>query len=105
MHLVGRHNNSTVLIALFTFWVSSPFVANGWLWFTIVRSSVLARVPYFSSMLAVSFGSLVTYGFVALGARMAKPAFPFLIIPMISWVLVGFAIATLPSRKRKHEGA
>ena len=28
MHLVGRHNDSTVLAALFTVWVSSPFVAS-----------------------------------------------------------------------------
>jgi hypothetical protein len=105
MYLVGRHNNSIVLIALFSFWVSSPFVANVWVWFTIIRTSGLARATYFSAMLAISLGSLVIYGYVALGAPMAKPAFPFLIIPLASWVVVVLVTASLLSRKRKHESA
>ena len=105
MHLVGRHNNSIILIALFSFWVSSPFIANAWVWFRILHPSVLARAPYYSSMIAVSLGSLVVYGFVALGARMTRPAFPFLIIPLVSWIVVVLIAASLLSKKRKYEGA
>jgi hypothetical protein len=105
MHLVGRHNDSTLLVALFTIWVSSPFLANAGLWFAIVRSSLLAKGPYFSAILMVALGSTVVYGFAALGARMAKPAFPFLVTPLVSWIVVGLATASLISKTRKHGGS
>ena len=99
-HLVGRHNNSIVLAVFFSVWVASPFVGNAWVWFTIARSSVLAWSWYYSSMLAVSLGSLVIYGLVALGARMAKPGFPFLITPLVSWIVVALVTASLLSKIR-----
>jgi len=105
MHLVGRHNDSTVLAALFTVWVSSPFVASAGLWFAIVRSPWLASAAYYSSILATSLVSVLVYGFSVLGTRTAKPAFPFLVTPLASWVVVAFLTASVLSRKRKHEGA
>jgi cellulose synthase/poly-beta-1,6-N-acetylglucosamine synthase-like glycosyltransferase len=105
MYLVGRHNSSIVLVAFFAFWVSSPFVANVWMWFRVARTTAIARAPFYLSMLAVSLGSLVIYGFVALGPAIAKPAFPFLIIPLISWIVAAFLTAMMHSKSRKHEGA
>ena len=105
MHLVGRHNNSAVLMTLFTFWVSSPFVANAWLWFAVVRSSLLSKAPFFSVILALSLGSLLVYGFVARGARLTKPAFPFLITPLVSWIVIGLVTASVLAKKGRHDGA
>ena len=105
MHSVGRHNTSAVLVTLFTVWVSLPFVASAWLWWAIVRSSLVAKAAYYSLIVAISLGSLAVYGFVVLGSRMAKPAFPFLVTPLVSWIVVAFLTASVVSKKRKHEGA
>lgn len=105
MHHVGRHNHSIVLVMLFWLWVSSAFGANLWVWFSVGRDSHPAKAPYHLAISAVSLGSLGIYGFVAFGPPMSKPAFPFLIIPLVSWIIAALLTATLLARGRKNEGA
>lgn len=103
MYIVGRHNNSVVLIALFAVWVSSPFVANTWMYMAFHRAPAPARVIFYATALAISLGSLAVYGDVALGAPRVKPALPFLIVPLASWFVVALVAVTQLSRKRKGE--
>jgi hypothetical protein len=105
MYIVGRHNNSLVLIALFTVWVSSPFVAITWMYVAFHRASAPAQVIFYWTALANSLGSLAIYGDVALGAPRVKPALPFLIVPLASWLVVALVAATQLSRNRKEEDA
>src|SRR2546421_1965012 len=91
MFHVGSRQRSLLLIALFTFWVASPFV--GLLSAAIVstRWPSPTRVTLYSAMLVITIGSLAIYGRVAFGAPMAKPASMFLIVPLASWVVIAMA--------------
>lgn len=93
----GRHNQSVLLIMLFTGWVSSPFLAllityfsNHW------PDSRL--VPLYVLMIFISIGSLIVYSGV-FGIHGPHPAFVFMIIPLISWILIG--ILLLGASKKK----
>ena len=101
MFHVGRHNKSRLLMTLFALWVFSPFavlllsetVSKGW--------STLTRAMLHTVMLVLTFGSLATYGFVALGPPRAQPAFAFIVFPPASWLLIATVVpaAALISRK------
>jgi hypothetical protein len=84
----GRHQNSKILIILFTIWVLSPFVAlvlanglsKGW--------PVRARVTLYSVTVVLALGSLATYGYRAWRPPKAQAAFVFIVIPLASWLLI-----------------
>lgn len=91
----GKNNNSVLLIALFIAWVLSPFIglffsvkiAKQW---SLTKQKILNWL-----MLIIAVVSVVCYsGIIFIGA---KPAFKFLIVPFISWVLM--LIIILPARK------
>jgi hypothetical protein len=91
MLFTGRHNESVLLLTLFAGWVLSPFMA-----FLVVNViskhwSDLARVTLYCLMLAITLGSLVGYSGV-LSPPGAKPAFVFLVVPLISWLLMAIVI-------------
>jgi hypothetical protein len=69
------------LILMFAVWVLSPFVA---LLVLSARSWVSPSV-----MLLVPLVSLLIYGLVALRLSLPKPAAPFLLVPLGSWILIG----------------
>jgi hypothetical protein len=87
MFNAGHKQNSIILITLFTIWVLSPFVglliANK----IIKRWTVRTRVTLYWLMLVLTLGSLICYS-GAFGQLGAKPAFKFLVIPLISWLLI-----------------
>ena len=93
----GRHNNSVLLMLLFAGRVLLPFLglllAN--------RSSRRWQPPrprnLFILMLVISTGSLISYSGILIPAG-TKPAFIFLVVPLISWLLI--AIITLPAISR-----
>jgi len=91
MFNAGRNQKSFFLIACFTIWVLSPFIAL----LTIViskRWSISARMTFFLLILFITVGSLVSYsGSLNLfGAK--PPAFKFLIVPLVSWLIIVTAI-------------
>ena len=88
---LGRRNESIILLGLFSIWVLSPFL--GLLLGIVVskRWSELTRVMLYYLMLFLAFGSLIIYVGVALNPP-AKLAFPFLVVPLGSWLLMAFAI-------------
>ena len=96
MSHAGRHNKSVILILLFAGWVSSPFLA--------------LLISYFSNfwpdshrvhlyiLMIITIGSLIVYS-GAFGIHGPHPAFVFMIIPLISWLLIG--ILMLAAFKKK----
>ena len=87
----GRRNESVLLLVLFAGWVLSPFmgllVANMF----SKHWSVLARLTLYWLMLVITGGSLLGYSGV-LSPPGAKPAFIFLAVPLISWLLMAIVI-------------
>jgi hypothetical protein len=100
--MVGRHNESRVLVGLFTVWVLAPFIALGLADRSSRRWSAPTRMALYGVMLILALGSLLIYGTVALGPLRPKPAAVFLIVPLGSWLLalVVVPLVALVSRRR-----
>jgi len=101
MFKAGSHQKSILLIALFTGWVLSPFVA---LWvankITSVRSVITEQLLY-GLMFGLTIVSLIAYsGLVAVPNT--KPAFIYLAFPFVSWL--AFLIIFLIAKRRKPMG-
>ena len=88
-------------------WVLSPFVA-------LVFASAVSkpwrastRATLYTVMLVLTLGSLAVYGDVAFGPARATPAFAFLIVPLVSWLLIAIALpaAAFISRRLSRQGA
>ncbi len=106
MFNAGRNQNSILLIALFTIWVLSPFIAL--LVTNAISKSwpILTRRTLYFLMLFITLGSLVSYS-GALSPPGTKPAFVFLVVPLISWLLMAIVIpitASLSRRQQKING-
>ena len=103
MFYAGRNQNSVILIALFTTWVLSPFVglliANK----TSKRWTVLPRVTLYLLMIVLTLGSLISYS-GAFSPPGTKPAFKFLVFPLISWLLIGTVIPMARRLLHKNNG-
>jgi hypothetical protein len=92
----GRNNNSFILRILFVIWVLSPFVAFVFIDAISKQWSWISRRYLYWLMLIVSIGSFPIYSGVW-GTIATKPAFIFLIIPLISWLLI---VIIIPIVKR-----
>jgi hypothetical protein len=93
----GRHNKSVLLILLFTGWVSSPFLAilityfsNHWL--------DSRRIYLYVLMIFMAIVSLIAYS-GAFGIHGPHPAFVFMVIPFISWGMIGFLWLVVSKKK------
>jgi len=101
MLYVGRRKDSSrLLMALFTIWVLSPFVALGLVNIVSKGWSVITRATLYSVMLVLTLGSLGIYGDVALGPVTTKTTSIFVVVPPASWLLIAVvvSIAALISR-------
>jgi hypothetical protein len=92
--VAGHRNPSRFLIFLFVFWVLFPFVALLFATFISKSWSVPARGALYSVMLFLALASLAIYGRVASGPPRAKPAFVFLVVPPLSFLLTIVAVST-----------
>jgi hypothetical protein len=101
----GQNNKSILLILLFIGWVLSPFI-------TLIvtnriseRWPVLFRTILYSLTVIVTLGSFVAYGGI-LHPQGTKPAFVFLVVPLLWWLLIGifFLMLFLSSRKGSQRG-
>ena len=97
MFNAGRNQKSILLIILFTGWVLSPFIglvvahviSKHWL--------VKTRITLYFLMIFITLASLIGYS-GTLNVPGTKPAFKFLIVPLISWVLI---LIIVPIRRKK----
>jgi len=85
MFIAGHSNKSMVLMSLFTLWVVSPYAAL----FIINRKSRVTVRHYLTITISVCSVIFYTVGYLYPGKT---PAFVFLLIPLISWLLIGSAI-------------
>ena len=97
----GGNNRSILLVALFVIWVFSPFMALLVVNIASKRWSNSARVAFLVLVIILTFGALAGYsGILTLPGT--KPAFIFLIIPLISWLLI--IIVIFLSRRLSRRG-
>jgi len=95
----GRNNNSVVLLLLFVGWVVSPFIALLLVNIVAKRWSLLERLSLYGLMLLVTLGSVIMYSGLW-GPAGAKPAFVFLVVPLLSWLAMGIAVLTAAFRPK-----
>ncbi len=96
----GRHNESVILVLLFAGWVVSPFIALLLINSVSRRWSIFMKLAIYSLMMVITVCSLIIYGGIW-SPPGARPAFVFLMIPLLSWTLMGtilMAIRLSPSR-------
>lgn len=99
----GRHNSSRILMALFVFWVLSPFVGLVLAEVVSKRWTILTSPTLLGLVLVIAAGSLAIYGYVALGPPRAHTAFVFVVVPPASWLLIAVAvIAAIAAGRRSH---
>ena len=106
LHVGRRKDSSRLLMALFTIWVLSPFVALGVANIVSKGWSVITRAMLYVVMLVITFGSLAIYGALAFGPLRAKIGFVFLVVPAASWLLIAIVvtIAALISGRLSRRG-
>ncbi len=96
----GHRNRSYILVLLFVVWVGSP-------WFGMVRlasrhsSAPRARKTVDWWVFGTAMASVTVYVLAAVNRLGIKPAFPFLAVPLASWIVIGalalFSPRTSPS--------
>ena len=90
------------LTILFVGWVLAPFVALLWANRASKRWSTLTQSTLYWITLVVALGSLAIYADDAVSHRAAHPAFVWVAVPPVSWLLITMAlgIAAFISRGR-----
>jgi FlaA1/EpsC-like NDP-sugar epimerase len=84
----GHRNSSVVLLLLFTLWVGSPFAGMALMYRRAKRWPAVRQHVTYNQIDIISVGSAFIYGsFVGL-KQFAKPAGPFLAVPVASWILM-----------------
>lgn len=93
MFNAGRNQKSILLITLIRVWVLSPFVGLFLANKISSRWTVPARASLYRLMMILTIGSLLAYSGLLIPPG-TKPAFIFLVVPLLSWFLTvtGFLI-------------
>jgi ABC-type enterochelin transport system permease subunit len=92
MLYTGRHNSSVILLSLFAIWVLSPFIGLIVLNWISARWGDMLRTTLSILIICITVVSLLGYSGL-LKPPGVKPAFVFLIVPLVSWLLIGIFIA------------
>lgn len=95
-----------LLIVLFIGWVLAPFAALVIANLVSGRWSIITRNALYSVMLVVTLCSLTIYGFVLVRPVAPQPAFPYVTVPIGSWLFsaIALAVAALIARGRARRG-
>lgn len=88
MLFAGRRNESRILLVLFSIWVLLPFLALFLASIASKRWLGLTRAALHYAMLVLALGSVATYGAVVIWPPVSTPAFPFVVVPVASWLLI-----------------
>jgi hypothetical protein len=97
---VGRNNESVLLILLFVVWVVSPFVVLVMANMVSKRWLVSNRLILYSLTLIITAGSLLGYYGELIPPGM-KPAFAFLVVPLVSWLFILTVVITASLLSRR----
>lgn len=102
----GSRQRSLLLIALFTGWVLSPFLALAVANLRAPRWPPRVRTALHATMIAVPALCLTLYGMHAVRGVM-KPGFVYLVVPGAAWFLIAVALgvnAIAASRRTESDG-
>lgn len=94
-------NMPKVLVLLIGLWVVSPFALLAGAELTGKPSAAAARTTIYVLALLLAAVSLWVYWSVAYGPPRPKPAFFFVLLPPISWVLIAASAGVAALRTRK----
>jgi len=83
----GRHYDSVILDLLFSTWVLSPFIILIILCVLSRRWPSRARLSLYIFTMGIPVVSLLFYGRL-LSFSEAMPAYVFLVIPLLSWIII-----------------
>jgi hypothetical protein len=97
----GRNNNSVLLVVLFVCWVLAPFIALLVINRLFKVWTVQISVILFSLTLFLTIGSLICYNGLLIPSG-TKPAGIFLVVPLVSWILIGITLFITLSISRRH---
>jgi len=103
MFNAGRNQNSILLIVLFIGWVISPFVGLFIAEMISKRWLPKTRLAIFWLIIFITLASLIFYS-GALNVPGTKPAFKFLIVPLISWILILIIVPIKRKRPNINNG-
>jgi hypothetical protein len=97
----GQNNHSLLLIMLFGIWVFTPFMGLVVAYILSNRWSAFTRKVLYLLAMILTFVSLLIYSGIWIPARM-KPAFVFLVFPLLSWIILAVVIPLTTSRFKKQ---
>jgi hypothetical protein len=100
MFNAGHNQKSILLIVLFTGWVLSPFVALIIADMISMRWLINNRATLYFLVIFITVLSLISYS-GALNLPGTKPAFKFLIIPLLSWLFIVIVVSILYSLSKR----
>jgi hypothetical protein len=97
----GQRNPSRLLMTGFSLWVLSPFAVLVLASLISKRWSTRTRATLYVLMLGLSVASLIIYGNAIFGPPKPQGAFWFVLLPPLSWLLIGIVlpISALISRR------
>ena len=104
MLYAGGPNRPLVLVPLFAVWDISPYVMLWFLHRLSARWAPTPRTVLYYVMIAVTIGSVGYYLYDLAHPRPAQAAFPYVIVPPVSWLFVGtvLGIAGFVAYQRKE---
>ena len=102
MLMSGQHP-PVLLVILFVAWVLAPFVALIVANMLFKRRSGTVSNTIFGVSIFIAAVSVTIYGYVLVSPPPSQPAFPYVAVPLGSWVLIAvtFVGAALISRGRR----
>ena len=100
MLLVGHRNQSIILMLLFAGWVLGPFAALAWADRSPKFQTASTRPTLQVLLLLLALVSLCVYARVAFGTPLAKPAAPFLLLPLGSLFAISITLWLAVRRSR-----
>jgi len=103
MFAAGHNQKSILLIVLFTGWVLSPFMGLFIAEMISKRWLPKTRLAIFWLIIFIALASLIFYS-GALNVPGTKPAFKFLIVPLISWILILIIVPIKRKRPNINNG-
>ena len=104
LFLRASQHTPRLLLLIMAIWVFSPVAALVWADAVSKRWSALTRATLHGVMLFVALASLAVYGADAAWPRKSQPAFFYVLVPPVSWLLSAIVVgsAALISRKRSR---
>ena len=100
LSIIGQRQRSVILIVMFTVWVLLPYagLAMGNVRARAWNPAAYRAVQY--ATILISLAAMARYVYVVVRPLASQPASTFLIVPVVSWIAIGIAVA-LAKRMRR----